>query len=468
MKKGRLFATIVYFIFTFGIGIIFAITLPHAFLSFSAPSEYIVEKLQDGQFYQPMTLIAGCFNDTPVYQDTFDNGSGVVLYESVMQFETDDPAEGEANGSLYRTYMGFLYGAKSYSVYSADGNRTALFVTDVNGNRTEIPILDYDTNNDGNNDGLSTVEQYGFVVLDIPQTKVDSIASLDFVDKDGNSLNGVINVGTLDFQGDFFALFDRLDEFNELVARFATTESDSEKEELNKTLTALFNEMTDEVATHEGYTVVSDADPDCATVRDEIVHRANKKAIPYIVVYFVVIYVIADFLLGSHFIIKFFRWFLFKVCKIPHKEKKSPKKEEVFGHDYYSMVTLSLDVTEVPDFSGSVEIKYTNSDAEVKFTLLRSEGYKATQRIKAGVYVNPFIDIDRNYAPTDLPDNLEVEGYRVEKTVKIVRRTVASEQPESQLAEQACEQSATQQSGQEPEQSELAPRTDDGSDNKEN
>ena len=69
-----------------------------------------------------------------------------------------------------------------------------------------------------------------------------------------------------------------------------------------------------------------------------------------------------------------------------------------------------------------MEIKYTNSDAEVKFTLLKAENYTSVQRIKAGVYVNPYIDIDRNYAPVDLPDNLEVEGYRMDKTVKIVRR----------------------------------------------
>ena len=86
------------------------------------------------------------------------------------------------------------------------------------------------------------------------------------------------------------------------------------------------------------------------------------------------------------------------------------------------MVTLRLDVSEVPEFNGGVEIKYTNSDAEVKFTLLKEGNYTDTQRIKAGVYVNPFIDINRDYAPLDLPDNLEIDGFQVEKVVKIAKR----------------------------------------------
>ena len=148
---------------------------------------------------------------------------------------------------------------------------------------------------------------------------------------------------------------------------------------------------------------------------------ANGKAIPFIIIYFVAIYIIADFLLGTHYIIKFFKWFLFKVCKIPHKE---PASEDVFGHDYYSMVTLKLDLSEVPEFNGSVEIKYTAGGEEFVFSLLKAEDYTATVRMKAGVYVNPFIDIDRTYAPVDLPDNLIVEGYQTEITIKIVRREV--------------------------------------------
>ena len=94
----------------------------------------------------------------------------------------------------------------------------------------------------------------------------------------------------------------------------------------------------------------------------------------------------------------------------------------MFGHDYFSTVTLKLDLAEVPEFNGSVEIKYTREGEEAKFTLLKADGYAATLRLKAGIYVNPFIDIDRSYAPLDLPENLEVEGYQMEKVVKIVKR----------------------------------------------
>ena len=430
MKKGRLFATIVYFIFTFGLGIVLALTLPKYFLAFSVPAEYAAHELDNGEYVKAMMVVGDCFNNVNVYESRFDEGGGIVLFETVMQYESaqsdeDDETASSAlkTGMLYKTYMGYMYGVGDrYSVYSKT-NETKLVVTDLDGVETSLELLDYDSDGDGKKDGLSTVEQYGFVVLDIPSVSVSSVARLEFLDKDGNSFwrSPDLSGSRLDYESEFFDNFDKIDEYNDLVLQLAAEQSEDVAEGLLKQLSSLFGSMTSAVSQNAEYTMVTD-NAVYTEVMDELGSRANKRAIPIVVVYFVCIYVIADFLLGSHLIIKFFKWFLFKVCRIPHKEKKSPKKEEVFGHDYYSTVTLSLDTSEAPDFNGSVEIKYTNSDAEVKFTLLKAENYTSVQRIKAGVYVNPYIDIDRNYAPVDLPDNLEVEGYRMDKTVKIVRR----------------------------------------------
>ena len=158
--------------------------------------------------------------------------------------------------------------------------------------------------------------------------------------------------------------------------------------------------------------------------------KADTKAAIIVVAYFLCVYVIADFLLGHRFILRFFRWFLYKVCKVKPRQKKPPKRSEVFGNDYYCQVTFELDVTEIENFAESVQIRYTDSKGEeISFILLKQENYQATQRVKAGVYVNLWIDLNKTeYATQDLPEELFVEGYRKTFTVKILRRAGGGKQ----------------------------------------
>ena len=85
MKKGRIFAAIIYFIFTFGIGIVFSLTLPGYFVVFTIPSEYITEVLEQGDYQSAMVLLGDSFNKEYVFQDSFEGG-GIVLFETVMQY----------------------------------------------------------------------------------------------------------------------------------------------------------------------------------------------------------------------------------------------------------------------------------------------------------------------------------------------------------------------------------------------
>lgn len=430
MKKGRLFSAIIYFIFTFGIGIIFSLTLPGYFATFTIPSEVSTEALADGDFITAIALTepAGFFKK-PVIDCKFDDGGGVILYETVMEVydrsSSDDASEKDklSNGMFYKSYTGYVYGVSDrYEVFATENNGTVLTVTTRQGQEVDLPLLDYDSDGNGSNDGISTYTQNGFIILEIREGEVSSLKKLSFKDKTGTVKFEAETEQNLDFQSEFFDCFGDINGYNALVARVNDPEtSSSERDSINSARNDYVESCVKNLKQNADFVYTPECDEYKAAV-SVINGRANKKAIPFIIVYFVAIYVIADFLLGSHYIIKFFRWFLFTVCKIPRKNKKSPKKEEVFGHDYYSMVTLRLDVSEVPEFNGGVEIKYTNSDAEVKFTLLKEGNYTDTQRIKAGVYVNPFIDINRDYAPLDLPDNLEIDGFQVEKVVKIAKR----------------------------------------------
>ncbi len=435
MKKSKVFAIIVYFIFTFGIGIVFSMTLPGYFATFTVPSQVVKSALRDEDFITGIVLTEPVgFYRHPVLDCKFEEGGGVVLYETVMEVYDRKSAEagetsvnGLTHGMLYKCYEGYVYGVEDrYDVFSKTDNKTSLRVTAADGTEKVLPLLDYDSNGDGNNDGISSFEQNGFVLLEIREGDVPSVKSLAFTDRSGNTVFTAAAGQALTFQSVFFDCFGDIAAYNQLVAD--GNRANISDEELNALL-GRRNDYVQEVKEKLGATAdcaVTASSEEYAAAAKAIRNRANKKATPFIIVYFVVIYIIADFLLGSHLIIKFFQWFLFKVCKIPHKAKKAPKKEEVFGHDYFCMVTLKLDVSEIPEFNGSVEIKYSRDGEEAVFTLLKADGYSAALRLKAGLYVNPFIDIDRTYAPVDLPDNLEVEGYQMEQTVKIVKREVES------------------------------------------
>lgn len=399
MKKGRLFAKIIYYIFTFILGLILAFTLPY-FMYVHTAMRSIPKWLHAGQYDNAMGLIDGYHNRQHVYQQNFDGG-GIVLFEATTLSENSGEEEDKTidGDKLFKSYAGFIYGVQgNYNVFATENNQTKLVVTTLDGATKTVEILGYDSNGDGKKDGNATAEQNDYVYLEFRQEDVPSIRYLTFIDKDGGEFFKSKEL-SLDFSGKFFAdVDDFVQEYN--------------RDYQSQKLTEISAEF---LAKSEDYAINSYGD---------LKKKADTNAAVIVVVYFVCIYVIADFLLGNHYIIKFFRWFLYKVCKVQPKNKQKLPKNEVFGHDYFSMVTVSLDLDEVQDFNGSVQVKYTNSDAEVVFTLLKENNYTATQRIKAGTYVNPFIDMNRDYAPTNLPDNLEVEGFQMDVKIKIIKREV--------------------------------------------
>ena len=425
MRKGRLFAKIIYYVFTFAIGVVLALGLPYHFVNYTIPGEYVSERLQCDDYDSAMTLVSDAFEREPVYKSDLPDGGKIVLFNALLSeqkvFEDVDGSRARYS-ELYFGILGFVYGTTQLNVYSEKDNLAALEAERADGKTTSVPLTDFDANGDGVNDGNSVYQNNGYIIAEIDSRKADSVRKLTLKNADG-SVFWTSEPINLTFDGEFFDVFAQLPLYNQLSFNYVQRNADTET--IAQQLSDLMQSFVDSVAENDGFHINREDDPEYSAVYRQVVKRANARAIPLIIVYFVVIYVIGDFLLGNFYIVKFFKWFLFKVCKIPRK-KKEPKKEEVFGHDYYSMVTMSLDISDAQDLSGSVEIKYTNSDAEVKFTLLKAENYTATQRIKAGVYVNPFIDINRSFAAADLPDNLEIEGYRVQKTVKIVRVNSAS------------------------------------------
>ena len=433
MKKGRLFPKIIYYIFTFLLGIFLALTLPPYFYNFSKLPNFIETSLESGDYYSAMLVTANYFNKKPVFSEQFENGGGIVLFESVMPAEA--PAEDDENalqeGLLYKTFWGFVYGTgKDYETYKQGDNQTRLVIQEGltgRGFSKTVPLLDFDIDDDGKNDGIATHKNYGFIVLNLSEDLfsqlIGNLFKLELYDCNGETF--WTGLPTLDFESDYFNRFDGfIEEYNRLVKRIAVADTDSELKSLNAEIEELYLSFREEYTANADNVVVDYLNTEYQQVQKEVNRSANVTASIIVVAYFIGIYIIADFLLGSHYIIKFFRWFLYKVCKLTPRNPEKVKKEEVFGHDYYSSVTVSLDLEEVPEFNESVQIKYTNSDVEIVFILLKENNYTATERIKAGTYVNPFIDMNRNYASTNLPENLVVEGYKMDVKIKIIKREV--------------------------------------------
>lgn len=463
MKGSKVFSIVIYYLFTFTIGILLAWGLPKYYGDFQVRGDYLQQTVAEGNFDLAMACASNIYNKNRVLDVQFPQGGGLVLYQSILQYnDVSGASDGNAaegpkllDKQLYKAIVGFMYGVDDgYRVFSVQNNQTKLIV-DTDSGAKQIELLDYDTNDDGINDGISTYTQHRLIIVEIPLNGISQINGLTFTDYQGATFYSTD--AAISCQSDFFDIYSDINEYNDFVRLYTETSDRDERKAANDALVTMFGEYQNKTTANPDYVFISNENkntvPEYVEMNSAVIKASNRKAVPIIIIYFVCVYIIGDFLLGTHYIIKFFRWLLFDVFKIKRKNKP-PKvnRDEVFGHDYYSQVTLSLDTSDVPEFNGSVEIKYTNSDSEVKFTLLKAENYTATQRIKAGVYVNPFIDIDRNYAPVDLPDNFQVEGYRLDKTVKIVRRNtgnsaqnrsdkptdVTSEQPDnpSQVAEQ--------------------------------
>lgn len=388
MQKAKIFPKIIYYVFTFLLGIFLVFTMPY-FLMYDIVPVKIVEHLQKGEWREAILPIANAFNSELALEKHFENGS-VVIYEAVT-YGTDEDGN-EDRTKVRAIYAGFLFNADGYDVYATSDNQTKLLV-----DGRAVGLLDYDTNGDGVLDTNANAQK-GFIYFELDES-FESISEIKFIDKNGSTFISVDNAN-LNFDGEFFA------DVAPLVEQYNKDFTEKEK------LETLRNELQSKNAS---YSFGSDR---------EARKLADTRSAIIIVVYFVVVYIVADFLLGERYILRFFRWFIYDVCKAKPKGKKVKQNGEIFGRDYYCQVTVSLDLEDLPDFNESVQVRYANTDVEVAFILLKENGYTATERVKAGVYVNPFIDINREYAPVDMPENLEVEGYRMNVKIKIIRREV--------------------------------------------
>lgn len=403
MKKAKIFAAVVYYLFTISIGVLMALFLPYLLYYYSESVNYIQESLESGNYQDAISVVGGYYDDRYVLEEKFEGG-GVVLFPAVTLQDGIDKDGNEVTDRYLKTsYAGFLYGAKEYWVTKTYDNLAKVIVTDLKGTTHNVAILNTDTDGNDSKDTVATIAQNNFLFLDFTKDAVCSIAKIEFIDCDGNVYQSFET--SLNYSESFFA------DVNEFVEVYNQDypQDEAEQEAVSKELTRIGNEFQ---AKSEHYQMSSDG---------VVKSNADKKSAIIVVVYFVCIYIIGDFLVGGRYILKFLRFLNRKVFKIQIK-RKAPKYKEAFGHDYNCKITLQADVSEIENFDTSITVRYSNDNGPIEFVLLKANEYQQSLPVKAGEYVNLWVDIAPEYATKDLPDTLEAEGYQKTIQFKILKR----------------------------------------------
>lgn len=396
MKKGLVVANIIYYLFTFTLGVLLAVFLPYFMMLYGESVSIIEKSLDEKNYAQAMSIVGGYYDDEYVLQQDFPSGGGIVLFKAATLVPgADEEGNSVQDMQMHKAYAGFIYGVKdTYRINKTSNNLSIVNITDVSGKVHRVQILDTDSDENETKDTNATYEKAGFFYVDFDQDTLGSIAKIELVDCDGNIYATVQT--NLDFGEQFFA------DVTEFIAEY-NADFKSEK------LSGLNDEF---LAKNSHYKISSDG---------VVKSSADKKSAIIVVVYFIGIYLIGDSLIGKRYVIKFFKWLFVKVFKVKPKQKKRKANEEAFGHDYFCKLTLTCDVSQVEDFDGSIQVRYSNESGEVQFTLLKSKNYTDTQHVKAGEYVNLWVDVDKNYIAQDLPEALEAEGYQKQITFKLKR-----------------------------------------------
>ncbi len=385
MKSGtKIFLKIIYYGFTFGIGILLAFVLPG--LKYYEKLAYEMEyRLNNEKYSEAMCLIGGYYDENIAYQEAFDDESGIVLFRAATLI--DSPTDSKQQYHMHEAYAGFLYCVDDkYLVDRLEDNETVLKVTDADDNIFDIELLNEDTNEDEIYDTITTLKNGGsYVYFEIPKEVTNTISKLEFYDRE-KKLFKEITV-SLNFNHDFY------ETVKEFIEVYNINSGDSK-----------LNELNDEIL--KKYVIGSYGD---------IKSQAETDATIFVLVYFIWIYILGDLLVGRRWIIKFFKWIYRKI----RKKKDEPTEEEkdnIYGSDYFTQLVVKVNAP--IECISPITISYSNEAYQFSIVLSHDEGYEGKARVHAGSYMNARLECD-GYKAIDLPSVLNVRGFKMEIEVNL-------------------------------------------------
>jgi len=355
----------------------------------------INESLNNGNYKDAMLYAGSYYNSDYIYFEEFDDGK-IVIFESAVVIPEEIIEDGESKtiNVFHKAYSGFLFGFDAYEVNSTENNQTKIVAYDKDGKASNIDLLDIDTNDDGVNDTIYAYKLKRFIYFEICESKIKDIDNFSFIDKYGNVF---VNVN---FDKNFSEQF-----FTDVDAFITEYNLDSNSNKLQ----GLYEEFMNK---SDKYLMSSTKD-----INSDIIKACLKDCIIVFVIFLILALIGGDFIFGFKFSVRIVKWIIRKVFKKGKDEVV--KEEEIFGNDFYSQVTIKLDISDVPNFELPVGVFYSNEKESLEYNLLKINDYSETKRVKAGVYVNPRIELSSDYIASNMPANLKVNSYKSTIIIKI-------------------------------------------------
>lgn len=396
MSKGaKIFINILYYILTFSIGVLIAVTIPAAMV-YSYSMKDIKKSLIEKEYDKAMRYLGGYYDKE--YNYLSEQGDLVIFNAITLMYNSGEEGDTLVDGTkVHKSYCGYYFNIPNnyFTAGDASTNQTKLLITDKDGKEVKYNLIDYDYNQDGSVDSISTLVSYQFIFFEIPIEKSSSVKKIDFYDKNGAIFYSIEFEEVLEFKEQFFAdVDDFVEEYNRDYTSSKLLELDSE--------------------------FLSKSNNYQKSTNGDIVKRVNRRVALYVILYFMLIYLIGDSLIGGRYIYKGIKCLVLKIFgkRINEKNKENVKAEYI--GDIYSNLTIELDVEE--DFNIPVTITYSNEKEDLEFVLVKEDGYKQTKRVKAGTYVNMKVIMNDDYVVINPVQVLEVKRFNEKLNVKIRRR----------------------------------------------
>lgn len=394
----------------YGFTIIIGIVLAFYFLAYGETvkvANTLSDYSSDNNYYGIVRLLSVYQNPEAVLTGELTDGTDYAVYEVDTTYSVSDE---DSNTYYYleKGYMGIINnlgdGWDRSDYTDGDGvtdNNFGLLFNGINEGGEAVSytfrIGYYSDNTDDISDDELTVIQnryysyqtagfYYFMIGDqvFEEYGFSEVSSFTFVNGDESQYETVSSLNW-NLESDFFTTVESFNtSYNNLIANGGTSDD--------------INTLSDkflETYNNTSYSVSN---------YSEVVKYVQLQSILKILAYFLIIYIIGDFLVGKHRIIHLF-------ARIFGKNKgKALEEVPEYMQDYEVNVIFKAIVSS--EYNKEITIKYqSEANDEVVFHLKASEGYETSKRIKNGLYSHPEI-ICEGLKCVDVPSTINVKGFK--------------------------------------------------------
>lgn len=387
-KKFKRFLGVIYYLVTFSIGLMIALVMP-AVNRDIIMYEYLDEYINEGDYVKAIDLLGGIYNKQCAYEN---EDNKLAIYENTSMLEIKNEEDESSNVIINASYICFIKGLEREWFESLENNQSKILIDGTK----KIEILQYDLNEDGNLDTVSTLLENDYICFSIDESLIGEANSLELIKANGDVLFKVDNLN-LKFESDFF---NQIDEFVEKYNLYYEDKLFSEEE--NTDLENIYNEINSNNSNYQKSGTYS---------LEEIGKAANKKSMTFVLWYFIWIYVLGDFIVGPRYILRFVK-FIYNKIKMKFKRDEDENPLALTNNFYCQLTFEAVCDCEIND---DIIISYENvgnSDLSFKCVITASNEFKKTERVRGGEY--RLIDIEcLNHEILNVPETLSVKGYKM-------------------------------------------------------